>query len=499
MQQFSRRDMLKLTGLAAVAASNVGWLAKVRAQEGTAQADPSWHVLSRVTWGPMAVDVERIQAIGAEAYIDWQLSPENIPDSGVDEWLSKFDYLAGTARGVYDRAYVDDYVYTVVPWQRIYRAAYSERQLFELMVEFWTDHFNIAAGDSMGEKIVDDREVIRRHALGNFRDLLFASAQSPAMLFYLNNAESVAEHPNENYAREVMELHTLGVNGGYTEADVRAVARALTGWTVADTANGAGSFYFDGSVHDYGEKQILGYVFPAGRGIEDGLQVLDILATHPSTARFIASKLARRFVSDQPPEDLVESAAQIFLNSGGDIRQTMRHILLSPQFAAAQGQKFRRPIDFMVAMLRALRPGLDFGNRPYLVWSLEDLGQLPYNWNPPNGYPDAAGAWLNTNGLLNRWNLALGFPYASEGWWDDISLNLNAVVPHAANANQLVANAVTAILGTPARLPREDFDLLSAFVADDGNPTIPLSEEARADKLPTLIGLLLASPQFQWH
>ncbi len=499
MQQLSRRDMLKLSGLAALAASNVGWLAKVRAQEGITPVDPGWHVLSRVTWGPMSSDVARIEEMGVEAYIDWQLSPENIPDPLVDEWLSKFDYLAGPARAIYNRAYEDDYVYTVVPWQRVYRAAYSERQLFELMVEFWTDHFNVPAGDNMGEKIVDDREVIRRHALGNFRDLLFASAQSPAMLYYLNNAESVAEHPNENYAREVMELHTLGVNGGYTELDVRAVARALTGWTVADTANGTGSFYFDGSVHDYEEKQVLGYVLPAGRGIEDGLQVLDILATHPSTARFVAGKLVRRFVSDQPPEELVESAASVFLNSSGDIRQTMRHILLSPQFAGAQGQKFRRPIDFMVAMLRALRPGLEFGAQPYLVWSLEDLGQLPYNWHPPNGFPDAAGAWLNTNGLLNRWNLALGFPYASEGWWDDISLDLNAIVFRAANANQLVANAASAILGSPERLSREDFELLAAFVADDGNPTIPLSDEARVDKLPTLIGLLLASPQFQWH
>jgi uncharacterized protein (DUF1800 family) len=459
--------------------------------------DPIRHVLSRTTWGAMPADVWRMQELGIEGYIDWQLAYEEIPDPVIDAWLEKYPFLNGSARDVYLAADSDDRVYTVMPWDRIYRATYSERQLFELMVEFWTDHFNIPAGDALGEKVVDDREVIRRHALGKFRDLLFASAQSPAMLYYLNQAESVAEHPNENYAREVMELHTLGVDGGYTESDVREVARALTGWTVNYDSSG---FYFDNSIHDEGEKTVLGHFFPAGRGIEDGLAVLDILATHPSTARFVCQKLVRRFVSDTPPDSLVESAALVFLTSEGDIRQVMRHILLSPEFMEAQGQKFRRPIDFMVAMLRTLRPGLDLGDHgAWLVWSLEEMGQFPYAWHPPNGYPDAAGAWMNTNGLLNRWNLALLFPYASEGWWDEIQLDLSAVIPPVNTAEHLVSASAEAILGGADRLTLNDRRLLTDFVTDGTNPSLEMTNDLRADKLPGLIGLLLATPVFQWR
>lgn len=484
---------------AAFAASG-GWMARLQAQPALSQLapDPIRHVLDRVTWGPLSSDVERISELGIEGFIDYQLDYEAIPDTQVDAWLSNYPYLLnGNAREIFAASYEDDYFWTVVPWQRIYRAAYSERQLYELMVEFWTDHFNVPAADLIGEKMVDDREVVRRHALGSFRDLLFASAQSPAMLIYLTNTESNAEHPNENYGREVMELHTLGVDGGYTEDDVKAVARAFTGWTVREGQQT--DFFYDHSMHDTNEKVVLGQTLPAGRGIEDGLAVLDILATHPSTARFIARKLVRRFVSDAAPESLVDSTALTFFTTEGNIRAVMRHILTSPEFMAAQGQKFRRPIDFMVAMIRALRPGLTFGQRHWLVWSLEDMGQLPYNWNPPNGYPDAAGAWLNTNGLLNRWNVALSIPFASEGWYEDITLNLDALVPRVGTADQLVSASAAAILGSPARLSPEDRAQLVAYVTDGGSPVQALTDDMRANKLPSLIGLLLASPQFQWH
>jgi hypothetical protein len=500
MHSMTRRGFLRLSGMTAAFAAGGGWMARLQAQPALAQSspDPIRHVLDRTTWGPMASDVERIGELGIEGFIDYQLDYAAIPDPLVDQWLDSHGWLQnGNAREIFAQSYEDDYFWTLVPWQRIYRAAYSERQLYELMVEFWTDHFNVPASDLIGEKMVDDREVVRRHALGRFRDLLFASAQSPAMLIYLTNTESTAEHPNENYGREVMELHTLGVDGGYTEDDVKAVSRAFTGWTVREGQ--LTDFFYDHSMHDTEEKVVLGHVLPAGRGIEDGLAVLDILARHPSTARFIARKLVRRFVSDAAPESLVESAALAFFTSDGDIRTVMRHILTSAEFMAAQGQKFRRPIDFMVAMIRALRPGLTFGDRHWLVWSLEDMGQLPYNWNPPNGYPDAAGAWLNTNGLLNRWNMGLSFPFASEGWYEDIALNLNTLVPPVANADQLVSASAAAILGSPARLSGEDRALLLAYVTDGGSPTLPLTDDIRANKLPSLIGLLLASPQFQWH
>ncbi|HRF97758.1 MAG TPA: DUF1800 family protein, partial [Aggregatilineales bacterium] len=202
-----------------------------------------------------------------------------------------------------------------------------------------------------------------------------------------------------------MELHTLGVNGGYTEQDVVEVARALTGWSTEYGRDDM--FVFKMDMHDTGEKFVLGQALPAGRGIEDGLQVLDILAYHPSTARFIAQKLCRRFIADFPPDSIVQSTAEAFFNSGGDIRATMRHLLLSDEFMNAYGQKFRRPLDFVIGTLRALRDGLDVDNIYVFIEPLEGMGQVPYAWHPPNGYPDVAGAWLNTNGLLYRWNVGL--------------------------------------------------------------------------------------------
>lgn len=499
----TRRRFLQFSGLAAATALQMGMaetlLRRVAAQgaEGAAGISPELHLLNRLTWGATEEDVARLSEMGIEAYIDWQLAPESIADPMIDNYLEKYPELLGDARALYEAAYADDSWYMVVVWQRLYRAVYSERQLFEHVVEVWSDHFNVPIPDLLGEKIVYDRDVLRRHALGNFRDLLFATAQSPAMLYYLNNASSNAEHPNENYARELMELHALGVDGGYTEDDVRAVARAFTGWTIDDTTQ---RFIFDPDMHDGEEKLILGHTLPAGRGIEDGLHVLDILATHPSTARFITRKLIRRFVSDVPPATLLESASAVFVETSGDIRQVLRHILLSSEFMESAGMKFRRPIEFIVAMMRALRPGLTLeGRAGNIVWVLEEMGHLPYNWNPPNGYPEVAGAWMNTNTLLNRWNAALVFPYAVDGWLEDITLDLNRVIPPADNATALVNAVAAQVLGRADRLTQADREALAAFVTDNGQPTDSVNAERRTDKLPTLIGLVLASPQFQWR
>ncbi|MEP7291608.1 MAG: DUF1800 domain-containing protein [Chloroflexota bacterium] len=458
-----------------------------------AETSPERHVLNRLTWGARPQDVATVQQMGVEAYINWQLNPETIDDPLADAFAASRPILAmpvDELRRVASENY--DFVLRTALWTRIFRAVYSEHQLYERMVEFWTDHLNIPIGDLVVEKLIDDHEVIRKHALGSFRNLLFASAQSPAMLYYLNNADSNKDHPNENYARELMELHSLGVEGGYTEVDVVEVARAFTGWTVSD----AGEFYFDLERHDSDEKLVLGHSLPAGRGIEDGLQVLDILVRHPSTAQFISKKLARRFISDNPPQSVIDSTAAVFSATSGDIREVMRHLLLSPEFMASAGQKFRRPMDAVVAMMRALTPGLAVDNPDPIAYTMEAMGQMPYFWHPPNGYPDAAGAWINTNGILQRWNTAMQLALAGDGYFEGIVLNLDLVISSANTVGELVDSAVERILGSA--ISPEDRDQLIAYVSRSGDPTQALTDDLRRTKLPGLVGILMASPYFQW-
>ncbi|HSQ24703.1 MAG TPA: DUF1800 domain-containing protein, partial [Pyrinomonadaceae bacterium] len=347
---------------------------------------------------------------------------------------------------------------------RILRAVYSERQLQEVMVDFWTNHFNVFAGKGADRWLLTsyDRDTIRPHTLGRFYDLLVADAQSPAMLFYLDNFQSVsptAQTPqqrpgaargplaelrrignnppqqpppqqrrgiNENYARELMELHTLGVDGGYTQKDVQEVARCFTGWTIfaprgagaaaqavvnprlADRLRtDAGKFTFNPRAHDDGEKVVLGHKIPAGGGMKDGLMVLDIVAHHPSTAKFIATKLVRRFVADDPPAALVNRVAQTFLKSDGDIREMLRTIFTSPEFnsASAYRAKVKRPFELAVSAVRTL--GADTNGGPQFHQWIARMGQPLYGFQTPNGYSDVAENWVNTGALLERMNFAL--------------------------------------------------------------------------------------------
>jgi uncharacterized protein (DUF1800 family) len=289
------------------------------------------------------------------------------------------------------------------------RAVYSRRQLFEVMVAFWTDHLNISIekGDCIYLKPTDDREVIRRHALGRFRDLIRASATSPAMLVYLdgnrNRRSKAGEVPNENYARELMELHTMGVDGGYTQQDVYEAARALTGWRVRERWR-RGTVWFDAAGHDDGPKRLLGRTISAALAAGDVDAVVDIVCQHPSTARHIANKLVRRFVADDPPADLVAQVAQVFTSTDGDTSQMVRTILLSPQFAASAGAKFKPPFRFVASALRGL--AADTHAHPPLVQYLTRMGQGVFQHPTPDGYPDDAAPWVGT--LLWRWTFALG-------------------------------------------------------------------------------------------
>lgn len=344
---------------------------------------------------------------------------------------------------------------------RILRAVYSERQLQEVMVDFWTNHFNVFAGKGADRWLLIsyDRDTIRPNAMGKFSELLSATAQSPAMLFYLDNFQSVSpdaqaglrmqrgqgrrvlqpgmpEVPanqrqrrrgiNENYARELMELHTLGVDGGYTQKDVQEVARCFTGWTILAPRGGAavaqgmrdgaraerlrekaGTFFFNPRVHDDGEKTVLGHKIPAGGGSKDGLMVLDILARHPATAKFVATKLARYFVADEPPAALVNRVAAAFTKSNGDIRETLRTVFSSPEFNSPEAYraKVKRPFELAISALRTL--GAETNGGPQLHQWIARMGEPLYGFQTPNGYSDNAESWVNTGGLLERLNFGL--------------------------------------------------------------------------------------------
>lgn len=492
MDAIGRREFLRLSGFATAAAS-LGLSFTWRGTRTAYGADlsPFAHVLNRVTWAARREDLARITEMGIEAYLDWQLSPESIADPVVDAYVQNSPVSlsrAGIAAAL-NNAYGE--TETAILVTRLVRAAYSERQLYELMVEFWTDHLNIPIGDYVAEKTIDDREVIRKHALGKFRDLVFASAQSEAMLRYLNNDSSSKEHPNENYARELMELHTLGVDGGYTEFDVKAVARAFTGWTIR--GSGDRPFFFDRDMHDEGEKTILGQKLAAGRGIEDGLEVLDILSRHASTARFIAFKLCRRFVSDNPPQSLVDSTAQVFSATDGDIRAVLRHILLSPEFMDSAGQKLRRPMDYLVGIMRLMR--LEADDPWLLLYPLQMMGHIPFYWHPPNGYPDVSAAWINTNGLLTRWNVALSLPLAALGQIEGLRLSFGELGNTSGTAYEMIDEAAAYLLAGGALSPKHR-DLLAGLIHAD--PNAPLDLMKRAEVLPAVVALIFASPYFQW-
>src|SRR5215208_1653089 len=455
------------------------------------------HVLNRLGFGARPGDVERVKTFGLEKYINQQLSPEKINDPVAENKVKDLTVLNMTtaeryekypqpgqllrplqARGMLPadlaearenlvkgddknppagkplenekyRKVLQEYyrenglqqpqrIIAELQASRILRAVYSERQLQEVMVDFWTNHFNVFAGKGADRWLLPayDRDTIRPHVMSKFSTLLQATAQSPAMLFYLDNFQSVSPNAsqrlrapqqqkrgiNENYARELMELHTLGVDGGYTQKDVQEVARCFTGWTIFQPRGGAaavnammgeagrrnaGTFFFNARVHDDGEKMVLGHKIPAGGGVKDGLMVLEILARHPSTAKFIATKLVRHFVADNPPPALVERVAATYTKTDGDIRETLKAIFFSNEFNSREAYraKIKRPFELVVSAMRTL--GADTNGGPGTHQWIARMGEPLYGFQTPNGYSDAAESWVNTGGLLERMNFGL--------------------------------------------------------------------------------------------
>ncbi len=556
------------------------------------------HVLNRLAFGPRPGDVERVVSMGVDRWIEQQLQPDRIPNRDVDRLVADAfpavklsarellrDYPPRNAQQLQRRLRADsmltrqdsmelrreaqrnrEFVSDLVS-SKVARAVLSERQLAEVMTDFWENHFNVFIGKGQLRYYLPEysERAIRPYALGRFRDLLGAVAKSPAMLLYLDNAQSVADSGqptlaggppafgrgrgraainrriqridsaqraaieqlqqrrprglNENYARELLELHTLGVDGGYTQQDVIEVARALTGWSV-NLGRGDGGFVFRAPAHDAGPKVVLGHRLKAGRGIEDGEEVLDILSRHPSTAMFISRKLVVRFVNDDPPDDLVERAAATFTRTNGDIREVVRTIVTSNEFfaRAAYRAKVKSPFEVTVSALRAL--GAQADTTPFTAGLVGRLGQQLYGHQAPNGWPETGAAWINTGAILNRINLGIvvasgRVPGARLRDWSQFGALVNA--PRSAQVDAVI-EALLAGRASPETkeiLASGNNPLMERAAADSSLAEPPAMDPMRGgqgpgrgrqggfQRLPQLsglsqvIGLALGSPEFQ--
>lgn len=450
--------------------------------------NPILRLLNRGGYGPRPGDLQRATQLGLTAYLEEQLHPDDIDDPAAEVMLRSFTYynmdidqLLGSDE---PQEAATDLIRSTVA-----RQLYSKRQLYEAMVEFWSDHFNIFLRKNplvTFHKVIDDRDTIRPHALGTFRDLLYASAQSPAMLIYLDNISNENNQPNENYARELMELHTLGVHGGYTQKDVQEVARALTGWTMRRRGPRQGDFFFNVDLHDQGEKEVLGNTLPAGQGQQDVFDLLEILLTHPATAQHIATKLVRHFVADSPPDTLVQRVAQTYTDTNGDIKALLRIIFLSQEFASAPA-KLKRPHTYLVSALRALGAEVAPSERGIGRW-MNALGQPIFHWPAPNGYPAVSAAWVNN--LLPRWNFGTALIYQAIP-----GVNVDLVrLAEAGNATTPTdALHLFSGLTLNRRLDDPDLNLFANYIGDGS-----LQQPETRLRLGESVALMLASPAFQW-
>jgi hypothetical protein len=489
----SRRNFLKLSAIVTASAALSSCAPVYRRITGDLPAVPwapleanDFLALNRLTFGPRVEERLRFAEIGLQAYIEEQLAFDSIDDFECEILLNPFktlrmsaDEIEGVTNQLFE-SYDRERPAIELRQATLLRQIYSKRQLYELMVEFWSDHFNIFIEKEpcFYLKPVDDREVIRRHALGSFRDLVWASAHSPAMLVYLDNHVNEKSHPNENYARELMELHTLGVDGGYTQQDVMELARCLTGWTVKEHF-WLGEFVFNEDLHDAGAKKVLDLEIQPS-GVKEAEQVIEHLVMHPGTARFIAAKLTRRLISDEPPQQLVERAAQAFLKTKGDIRSVLRVILLDG--LALARPKFKRPANFITSALRMTNSHTDGALGDYFI----RMGQPYFGLPTPDGYPDVSTPWQSN--LMPRWQ------FAFELMRDEIAGTKN-------NLDHLLTIGSTGIL-------EDDMDALSSLLL--GSPLEPLARDeliesvsstgaAPMEILQVVAAGIIASPAFQWR
>jgi len=389
---------------------------------------------------------------------------------------------------------------------KVLRAVYSNRQLEDVLTDFWFNHFNIWIQKGQDRDLIAsyERDAIRPHVLGKFHDLLLATAESPAMLFYLDNWQSVDPKVNkrglnENYGREIMELHTLGVNGGYTQKDVTEVARCFTGWTIFQPLRQA-QFVYNDRLHDHGEKVVLGRTIKAGGGMSDGLEVLDLLARSPATAHHITYELAQRFVADDPPEALVDRMARKFLSSDGDLRQVMETMVSSPEFFEPQyfDNKVKSPLELVVSSVRAL--GADVSNPTRLTQLVAAMGQPLYGKEPPTGYANTGDQWVSSSGLIARMNFALQMAANQvPGVQVDLSPFADGEARPAAVEQTLYADLLgrPAAPGTQATIAR----VIAPMAVDTAAPADAAAspQPATPAQVQRMTGLVLGSPDFQKH
>ncbi len=503
-------------------------------------------LLSRLAFGPRPGDIAHVEAVGIGGWLEEQLNPARVSDSAERAALAPHEIALKNPTDLYE-AYVPARSASLDSAERrrmqqaagqlsqhvmmsaLARHLASERQLLEVMTDFWTNHFNIFMAKDADRFLTADfvEHAIRPHALGRFEDLLVATAEHPAMLIYLDNAQSVApgSRPpapgrgrpialvpvrsgfpafprpmlmplppaaarapngiNENYARELMELHTLGVDGGYTQQDVIEVARIFTGWGVSrPRPMGPGRFAFEYHdwAHDYGEKEVLGVGFE-GRGMKEGLQLLHLLAENPATARHISHKLCARFVADDPPDGCVDAAVAAWQRTDGDIRAVLKAIVASPDFWAGESRnaRFKTPLEFVTSAVRVLGAEPDTTTR--LLFALQRLGEAPFMRLSPDGYPEVAADWLNSGAILTRMNLALAL---AAGRMPGVTVDLDSLIPATSDYDELVRRVNAVILGGQG----SEHTLATIRRQIEG---LPNTKNART----MAVALALGSPDFQ--
>jgi len=480
------------------------------------------HLLRRLTFGARPGEVAALSKAGLNAWLETQLYPERMEDTRgklalepfqdvlappkeLPEKFLKAEMMGNVAEGEAPKDEkginkLTDFgrMLSFAQMSQIVRQVESERQLFEVMVDFWTNHFNVFARKGLVKLFVADyvERAIRPNALGKFSDLLLATAQHPAMLIYLDNAQSSVEGSakrgknklkrggiTENYARELLELHTLSVDAGYTQKDVIEVARILTGWSIERAGAAGPGFKFKSKAHDRGEKLVLGQVYPAGGGVEEGQELIVRLANDPRTARHLARKLCARLVADAPPESCIQAGSQAFLESGGEIRKLLRAIVGSREFSV-EGHRLgamKSPLEFMVSAIRVLNGKIE-GDARRLARMAEQLGEPLLMHAVPTGYPEAAKQWASATGALSRMNYSIQL---ASGRVPGVNVDLERLFPNA--EPEALVNEVNRLVLSGAAAPAT----LEA-IAEQARKT-PKEGERRQ----VAVALALGSPDFQ--
>lgn len=442
---------------------------------------PELRLVRRITMGLTDAEGQRARQLGYEDYLEYHLAVDQIDDSAVTQYVATtYPYTTQNGDALYNIELGT--LQTQLTNAAIYRSAFSTRQLKERLVEFWTDHLNIDIQKVGYLKVMDDRDVVRQYAMTTFPQLLRASAHSPAMLSYLDQTISRRGSPNQNYAREIMELHTLGVNGGYTQNDVAELSRVLTGWTIA----GRGNFTFDPNIHDYGAKTVLGINIPAttqasvgAAAQNEGEGIITMLVGHLSTALFVSRKMLRHFLRYDPTDEQVTQVASVYLTTGGDIKSMLRSVL-SRQNVMSAPAKFKRPYHYVVSAVRALAPTV--ANVSTIAGQISVAGQAPFTYDTPDGYPDRAEYW--SGNILPRWNYASFIANANAA--SSVQFNVTPFMTPAV-PSAIVSAIDRACFG--GEMPQRLKDELVAYVAVNPTSTTRVRET---------IGLALSSSTFQY-